>query len=78
MVVDALLLALGDWDRDLRQAAAEALGRVADRRAVEPLVARLQDADEWVRQSTERALHALGWRPETTSPRGVLTGMVAA
>jgi HEAT repeat protein len=62
--LQALVQALGDWDRDLRQAAAEALGRVADQRALDPLKAVLEDADEWVRQSAEEALWRMGWQPD--------------
>ena len=61
--LQALLQALGDWDRDLRLAAAEALGRIADQRAMEPLTAVLMDVDEWVRQGAEKALLRLGWEP---------------
>ena len=60
--LQALLQALGDWDRDVRQAAAEALGRIADQRAVEPLKAALEDADGWVRRSVEQALRRMGWQ----------------
>jgi HEAT repeat protein len=63
MAVDALLQALGDWDRDLRLAAADALGRIADKRAIEPLVRTLADTDEWVRLGAVQALKALGWQP---------------
>ncbi len=59
----ALVQALGDWDRDLRLAAAEALGRIADQRALEPLTEALHDVDQWVRESAEKALWRLGWEP---------------
>lgn len=55
--------ALRDGDRDLRQAAVEALGRIGDQRACEPLSSLLQDSDETVRDSTRTALLALGWQP---------------
>jgi len=57
--VNALLSALGDWDRDLRQAAAEALGRVADPRAQMPLKLALQDVDPWVQRAAAQSLRAL-------------------
>lgn len=61
--LEALLNSLTDWDRDLRQAAAEALGRLADPRAFEPLTARLHDDDPAVRASALQALQAMGWKP---------------
>jgi HEAT repeat protein len=50
---------LGDRDRDLRLAAAEAFGVARDRGAVTVLTAALQDTDAFVRQAAERALAAL-------------------
>jgi len=73
--VDALLQALGDWDRDLRLAAVEALGRIADKRAVDPLVRVLEDADEWVRQAALRALKGLGWQPQSSETRFSIAGV---
>jgi len=51
---------LDDADRDLRQAAAESLGRIGDRRAESALVGALGDADAAVRQAAAQALEALG------------------
>jgi len=51
---------LGDADPDLRQAAAESLGRLGDRRAESALVGALGDADAGVRQAAAQALEALG------------------
>ena len=48
--IDALIQALGDWDRDLRQAAAEGLARMSDSRARQALTCVRQDTDHWVRQ----------------------------
>jgi HEAT repeat protein len=67
--LQALVQALGDWDRDLRHAAAEALGRIADQRALEPLKAALEDADDWVRHSAEQALWRMGWQPDANGGR---------
>ena len=68
--LQALLQALGDWDRDLRQAGAEALGRIADQRALEPLKAAWEaDADEWVRRSAQEALWHMGWQPDPSGGR---------
>ncbi len=54
----ALLLALGDADRDLRLAATRALGGT-DREAVGPLIERLDDDDSFVRAEAARALARL-------------------
>jgi HEAT repeat protein len=67
--LQALVQALGDWDRDLRQAAAEALGRIVDQRALEPLKAALGDEDEWVRASAQQALWRMGWQPDENGGR---------
>jgi HEAT repeat protein len=50
---------LGDRDRDLRLAAAEAFGHTRDKNAVSVLAAVLQDKDAFVSQAAERALAAL-------------------
>jgi HEAT repeat protein len=52
-------LALRDPLVHVRVAAAEALGRIGDPRAVEPLKALLNDPYANVRQAAERALEAL-------------------
>ncbi len=54
---------LGDFDRDLRQAAAEALGRIKDFRVITPLVNALDDGDTWVGRSAALALNHLNWEP---------------
>jgi predicted NACHT family NTPase len=46
----------------VRHAAAKALGRLGDRRAVEPLIARLGDKDSFVRRAAAEALGVLGDR----------------
>jgi HEAT repeat protein len=70
--LQALVQALGDWDRDLRQAAAEALGRIADQRALEPLKAAMEDTDDWVRGSVDRALRRLGWQRAANGGRDLV------
>jgi HEAT repeat protein len=47
----------------LRQAAAEALGRIGGDRVVVPLVAALDDQDEWVGRAAALALNHLNWEP---------------
>jgi HEAT repeat protein len=53
---DILAELLGDRDRDLRLAAAEALGRLRDKRAATLLAPVIHDDDAFVRQAAERAL----------------------
>jgi HEAT repeat protein len=50
---------LGDRDRDLRLAAAEAFGQARDKSAVSVLATALQDKDPFVSQAAEHALTAL-------------------
>ncbi len=59
LAVSLFLAVLCDPDRDLRQAAAEALGRLGERRAETGLVRALQDNDPDVRLATEQALQAI-------------------
>jgi len=54
-----------DPEEEVRGAAADALGRLADPRAVPHLVRTLHDPSPRVRQTAARALTALGWRPST-------------
>lgn len=54
-----LIMALDDWDRDMRLAAAEALGRLSDTGAAPALHLASKDEDEWVRQAAWRALQGL-------------------
>jgi len=58
LAVSLFLAVLCDVDRDLRQAAAEALGRLGDPRAESALVRAVGDADPGVRAAAERALQA--------------------
>ncbi len=54
------LLKLGDGNAEIRRAAALALSKLADARAVEPLIAALRDQDSAVREYAADALGALG------------------
>ena len=47
-------------DKDVRKAAAEALGQIGDPRTVEPLIAALKDADKGVRWVAASALGQIG------------------
>ena len=60
LAVSLFVALLVDADRDVRQAAAEALGRLGDERAKPPLVRALADGDISVREAAEEALHAFG------------------
>jgi len=64
LAISLLIETLQDGDRDFRQAAAEALGRFVDNRVVSPLVAALDDTDEWVGRAAALALNHLNWSPE--------------
>lgn len=59
VAVRALLGILGDWDRDLRLAGAEALGRLANPEVRDALIAASRDPDEWVTQAVAEALSRL-------------------
>jgi HEAT repeat protein len=59
LAVSLFLAILCDPDRDLRQAAAEALGRLGERRAEPALARTLRDPDAVVRSAAEQALQAL-------------------
>lgn len=57
-----LLAMLEDKDREFRQAAAEALGRIGVAECIPALVRRLADPDRWVRLAVARALEAFRWQ----------------
>ena len=58
--VEPLIKALGEWDSDSRQVAAEVLGKLRDARAIEPLIKALGDADSDLRKAASEALNNLG------------------
>jgi HEAT repeat protein len=64
--LEALVVGLCDVDRDLRLAAAEALGRIGDQRSIQALSRSLLDADIWVRDACAGSLKLLGWNPDTS------------
>jgi HEAT repeat protein len=55
---------LKDWDKYVRWHSAEALGKIGDSHAVEPLIAALKDEDSAVRWYSTKALEKLGWKSE--------------
>ena len=58
---------LRDKEADVRRKAAEALGKIGDKRAVEPLIAALTDKD--VNDRVASALIRLGWKPKTQNEK---------
>ncbi|HAV62147.1 MAG TPA: hypothetical protein DCY13_07255, partial [Verrucomicrobiales bacterium] len=66
---EIFLRLLGDYDSDLRQAAAEALGRIGDPKAIPPLVKAMHDSSRWVGRASAGALQALHWTPESDNDR---------
>ena len=61
VAVEPLVAALKDYNRDIQQAAAEALGEIKDARAVEPLAAALKDDNDWnVKKAAAQALGQIG------------------
>ena len=68
-VLECLESMLRDEDADIRQAAAENLGRLGDRRCFSVLEPALGDADLWVRCATAAALKQLNWKTDSTEVR---------
>jgi HEAT repeat protein len=64
--VDELIEQLKDEDWRVREAAAKALGKIGNIRAVEPLSAALRDKDEDVRESAASALEKINPNWHTT------------
>jgi HEAT repeat protein len=71
--IDRLIIALADPEPGVRCLCAEALGRAADGRAVEPLILALGDPSEHVRQAAATALGAIG-DPRAIEPLLVVCG----
>ena len=55
-----LIYSMGDTDKHVRQAAAESLGRLKDRRALKVLTRALKDQNKEVRQSAADAIGRIG------------------
>jgi HEAT repeat protein len=60
---------LGDEDRSVRMAAFEALAKIGDKRAIEPIVNLLhkEETSEYEAMYIREALDELGWNPESDS-----------
>jgi HEAT repeat protein len=56
LAMEPLIAALKDENEYVREAAAEALGKIGDPRAVEPLIDALQDKEWFVRRTAAEAL----------------------
>jgi HEAT repeat protein len=63
--VEALILTLTDYDQDLRLAAADALGRIGQRLAINALQRSQQDPDPNVRAAAAQALETIQGRTGT-------------
>lgn len=61
--VEHLIVALKDESSDLRGWAAVTLGQIGDARAIEPLIALLENNEKTIRQAATVSLEKLGWRP---------------
>jgi HEAT repeat protein len=68
--VDVLVLALKHSERDLRQAAAEALGRLGNPQVANLLMPAIHDHDQWVRESVTKALKQVGTAAASAQPIG--------
>ncbi len=68
--VEPLIAALGDERPQVRMVAATVLGHIGDLRAVEPLIALLQDADAGVQQEATAALSDMAARIDDDDLRG--------
>jgi HEAT repeat protein len=68
VAVDVLMLALKHSERDFRQAAAEALGRLGNPQIANLLMPALHDSDRWVCQSVAQALRQTGCEIDMASP----------
>lgn len=64
--VEPLITALGDEDSSVRVRAAEALGRIGNKRAVEPLSTALNDEDETVRVFAKLGLKSIEAQKKNT------------
>jgi HEAT repeat protein len=67
--VAILVETLRDADRDFRQAAVEALGRIGDASTIHPLVSALDDPDRAVGRAAALALNHLNWEPAADDQR---------
>jgi HEAT repeat protein len=68
---ESLIGQLQSFDSNLREQAAQALGRTGDDRAVKHLVAALKDDDSDVRQKAAQALDRLGWRAQNEAEQQI-------
>ncbi|RKY41050.1 MAG: hypothetical protein DRP85_07295, partial [Candidatus Makaraimicrobium thalassicum] len=64
-----LISELKNEDKHVRKDAAEALGDIGDKRAVEPLIQALKDEDPNVRESAAEALRKIGWIPRNETEK---------
>jgi HEAT repeat protein len=70
--VEPLIVALKDYDHNVRREAAKALGRIGDARAIEPLIGTLKDSDRDVCKEAAKALEALKYEPADKKQRAIM------
>ena len=66
--LNALIRALNDIDQDVRIEAIKALGKIGDRRSVDPLVQELKDSNSRIRASSAEALGNIGLKSKAAIP----------
>ncbi|MHA1883224.1 MAG: HEAT repeat domain-containing protein [Candidatus Thorarchaeota archaeon] len=63
--IENVITSLEDESTDVQKEAVRALGKLKDKRAVEPLVGVLLASDKYVRSDAAEALDLLGWQPSS-------------
>ncbi len=77
--IQDITLALADEDKEVRLAAARALGKIRSREAIEPLLLTLQDEDVWVKVAAVESLGKIGGGDAVKAIKGLVddeNGMV--
>ena len=64
-----MIKAFKDSDSGVRWRAAEALGKIGDKRAVGPLIEALKDSNWLVRDNAAEALGEIGWKPRNQAEK---------
>jgi hypothetical protein len=68
LTLKALTRTLDDADQDVRMEAIRALGKIGDRRSVDPLVQELKDGDPRIRATSAEALGTIGLKTKAAIP----------
>ncbi|MGH9425032.1 MAG: HEAT repeat domain-containing protein, partial [Terriglobia bacterium] len=72
VAVEPLLKVFDCWRYCEQEKAAEALGRIGDRRAIKPLVTVFRGNDVYRKKYAAQALKRLGWQPADDTERAIL------